>query len=161
MKLFSHVFQKKRLFLILLNVGMVALGFFFILRTFQENLIYFYTPSQIFKSEVYFSKNTKLRVGGLVKMGSISQSDIKNNNTISFSITDGNKDLFIVYQGMLPDLFKEGQGIVAEGYLTILKNGKMELKALQILTKHDERYMPEALSNTLKENGLWKEEGKK
>lgn len=152
---------KKRFFLILLNVGIVTLGFFFILKTFQENLIYFYTPSEIFKSDLEVSQKIKIRVGGLVKEGSINHSVFKDKALISFLITDGNKDLEILYEGVMPDLFREGQGVVAEGYLTLLNNGKMGVMAQEILTKHDETYMPASLAETLKENGVWKEGEKK
>ena len=161
MKFFTHTLHKKRFFLILLNVGMVTLGIFFIFTTFQENLIYFYTPSEVFKSELQTSKYVKLRIGGLVKKGSIQRSIFKNKMFVSFSITDGKGELPVVYQGILPDLFREEQGVVAEGYLTILKDGKMGFKAQQILTKHDETYMPDSLAKTLKKNGLWKDERKK
>ncbi|MFP4560932.1 MAG: cytochrome c maturation protein CcmE [Thiohalorhabdus sp.] len=135
--------RKKRLYLVLLVLigvgGATALG----LTAFQENLVYFYSPSEIAEGEA--PENRTFRVGGLVKEGSVERDD--DSLDVRFVITDTSQDVPIEYSGILPDLFREGQGIVANGKL----NGEGVFLAEEVLAKHDEEYMPpeaaEALEN--------------
>ncbi len=117
-----------------------------VLNAFQSNLVFFYSPSQIAASEVPSGRT--FRVGGLVEAGSLKREGI----AVSFVVTDTAKSVRVRYQGILPDLFKEGKGVVAQGQL---RDGVFE--ARQVLAKHDENYMPpeaaEALQRAAKVNG--------
>ena len=110
----------------------VVLTIFLILKTFEENVVYFISPTEI-KSLTELD-NTKLRVGGMVKKGSI----LTTQNKIDFIITDFKNEIKVTYSGSVPNLFSEGKGVVAEGYLKDLNF----FKASKILAKHDENYMP-------------------
>jgi cytochrome c-type biogenesis protein CcmE len=127
---------KNRLISFLVILASSALGLYFILSSLNDNIVFFYPPSEINKIK---SLNSKVRVGGIVKPGSIKTSIEKT----SFIITDHISDLHIEYAGPLPALFRENQGIVAEGKLT-----SQELfSASKLLTKHDENYHPPELKN--------------
>ena len=119
----------------------------------NENIIYFYTPNEL-KKKYGDVKNidNKIRIGGLV----LEDSVIIDKNTSIFEITDKKDVIKVFFKGQLPDLFREGQGIVAEG---ILKDNK--LIASQVLAKHDENYMPPEVADALIKNGVWKGEEKK
>jgi cytochrome c-type biogenesis protein CcmE len=119
----------------------------------KENIIYFYTPNEL-KKKYGNVKNidNKIRIGGLV----LEDSVIIDKNTSIFEITDKKDVIKVFFKGQLPDLFREGQGIVAEG---ILKDNK--LIASQVLAKHDENYMPPEVADALIKNGVWKGEEKK
>jgi len=138
--------RKKRLYivvLILLGVGgATALG----LTAFRTNLVYFYSPSEIAKGKA--PVNRTFRIGGLVKKGSVVRN--KKNLHVHFVITDTAHDVPIEYSGVLPDLFREGQGIVANGRLG--PNGVF--KAQQVLAKHDSNYMPPEAADALKKAGV-------
>ena len=108
------------------------MGVWLILRSLSDNIVFFYPPSEIHKIS---TQDRKVRVGGLVKSGSISQL---TGDTISFIITDDASELMITYRGILPALFREKQGIVAEGQLV----SKELFVASKLLTKHDENYRP-------------------
>ena len=110
----------------------VVLTVFLILKTFEENVVYFISPTEI-KSLTELD-NKKLRVGGMVKKGSI----LTTQNKIDFIITDFKNEIKVTYSGSVPNLFSEGKGVVAEGYLKDLNF----FKANKILAKHDENYMP-------------------
>lgn len=114
--------------------GIVILGAAtaFVLNAFQDNLVFFFTPTQISKGEA--PKNKAFRVGGMVKVGSIQKEGI---NT-SFIVTDTAQEIKVTYSGILPDLFQEGKGVVAQGKLT---NAEL-FTASEVLAKHDENYMP-------------------
>ena len=111
-------------------------------------IIYFFTPNEL---KIKYGDNEnikrKIRVGGLV----LENSVVKNNDIVNFTITDKKNEILVVFNGQLPDLFREGQGIVAEG---IFKENK--LIATQVLAKHDENYMPPEVADALKKNGAWK-----
>jgi cytochrome c-type biogenesis protein CcmE len=110
----------------------ISLGAYIILYNLNDNIIYFYPPSEIYKIK---NTNNKIRVGGIVKANSVQSSA---NQNIHFVLTDNIKDIKIFYQGMLPALFREGQGVVAEGKLL----SENEFIASSLLTKHDENYKP-------------------
>ena len=119
----------------------------------EENIIYFYTPNEL-KMKYGNVKNieNKIRIGGLV----LENSVVINKNESIFEITDKKDDIKVFFKGQLPDLFREGQGIVAEG---ILKDNK--LIANQVLAKHDENYMPPEVADALIKSGVWQGEKKK
>ena len=124
---------KLRFFLLLLSIILASFVVFFIMRSLEDNVVYFYSPSEVYKkSDISFEK--KIRIGGLVKENSVK----KNENSINFVITDLKKEIVVSYQGLLPNLFAEGKGVVAEGKL----KDKKYFIAENILAKHDENYMP-------------------
>ncbi len=112
-------------------LSLCSIGVYIILSNLNDNIVFFYPPSEISK----IKKNSKVRVGGIVKNGSITR---EINNKIRFIITDYSEELEIIYQGILPALFREGQGIVAEGTLQPTRS----FLAKKLLAKHDENYMP-------------------
>ena len=124
---------------VLLLVSVLALIFFF-LRSLEENLVYFLSPTEINNKENIFFNKT-IRIGGLVKKNSI----IKKNNSINFIITDLNNEIIVSYSGSVPNLFSEEKGVVAEGKL----KDKKYFIAEKILAKHDENYMPPEVSKAL------------
>ncbi|MFZ5934227.1 cytochrome c biogenesis protein CcmE [Pseudomonas putida] len=137
--------RKKRLFIILgLLVG-VAVAVGFALSALQQNINLFYTPTQIANGEAPL--DTRIRAGGMVEKGSVQRSS--DSLDVRFVVTDFNKSVPITYRGILPDLFREGQGIVALGKL----NGDGVVVADEVLAKHDEKYMPPEVTKALKESG--------
>jgi len=133
--------RKKRIFLILLMVAGIAIAAGFALKAFNENLMFFYTPSDIVAGEAPLDH--PIRAGGLVTTGSVKRQ--ADGLTVRFDITDNAETVTIQYTGILPDLFREGQGIVALGEL-----GKDQLfVASEVLAKHDENYMPPEVADAL------------
>jgi len=131
---------KSRFFFLLLSLISAAIVIFFVLRSLEENVVYFFSPTEIYnKTNISFNK--KIRVGGLVKMDSIS----KNETSINFVITDLKKEIVVSYNGLVPNLFSEGKGVVAEGKL----KDKKYFIADKILAKHDENYMPPEVNKAL------------
>ena len=125
--------------------GLVALGVAaaFVLAAFQENLVFFFTPSQVAANEV--PQGRAFRVGGMVTPGSVKrQSD---GVTVQFTVTDTAKDVTVVYRGLLPDLFREGKGVVTQGKL----GADGVFQASEVLAKHDENYMPPAAADAIKQ----------
>jgi len=115
-------------------VGVVILGLIvtLVLNAFKSNLVFFFTPTQVAQGES--PKGQAFRVGGMVKMGSLSQVDLSHE----FVVTDNEREVRVTYKGLLPDLFKEGKGVVAQGAM----NEEGVFVASQVLAKHDENYMP-------------------
>ena len=136
--------RHKRFTFVLFVLLMTALASFFVLKAFRSNLVFFYSPTQIFRGEV--PKNINFRIGGLVTHGSL-RHDPKSLG-ITFEITDTKETIKVIYQGILPDLFKEGKGVVAEGMLD--QNGIFH--ANNVLAKHDENYMPPEASSAINRN---------
>ena len=131
---------KLRAFFILLIFLSTALTIFLIIKALEENVVYFKSPTEIKNLSELDSK--KIRVGGMVK-----KSSIKTNDTeINFVITDFKNELLVSFKGSVPNLFEEGKGVVAEGFL----KDRSYLKAVKILAKHDENYMPPEVSQALK-----------
>jgi cytochrome c-type biogenesis protein CcmE len=116
-----------------------------VLNAFQSNLVFFYTPTQVFDNEA--PKDRNFRIGGLVEPGSVARAD--GSVEVSFKVTDNAKAIPVIYQGILPDLFKEGKGVVAQG--TLGADGVF--KASQVLAKHDENYMPPEAEEALRKAG--------
>ena len=114
--------------------GLATLGIaaYLVLNAFQSNLVFFFTPTQVASGEA--PKNRTFRIGGLVKTGSVK----RDNLTVNFVVTDSARDMNVSYTGILPDLFREGKGVVAQGKLA--EDGKFT--ASEVLAKHDENYMP-------------------
>ena len=134
--------RKKRIMLIGLMLAGVAIAAGFALQAFNENLMFFYTPSEVVAGEAPAGR--MIRVGGLVTEGSVQrQSD---GLTVQFDVTDNNKTITVQYIGILPDLFREGQGIVAHGQL---QQDRLFVAA-EVLAKHDENYMPPEVADALK-----------
>ncbi len=123
----------------LLAVSIVVI--FVVLKSLEENIVYFFSPTELYNKED-ISFNKKIRVGGLVKEGSV----INNQTSINFIVTDLNNDIIVSYSGSLPNLFSEGKGVVAEGKL----KDKKYFIADKILAKHDENYMPPEVNKILK-----------
>ena len=124
----------------MLSLISAAIVIFVVLRSLEENVVYFFSPTEIYnKTNISFNK--KIRVGGLVKMNSIS----KNETSINFVITDLKKEIVVSYNGLVPNLFSEGKGVVAEGKL----KDKKYFIADKILAKHDENYMPPEVNKAL------------
>ena len=131
---------KSRIFFLAVSLISVAIVIFIVLRSLEENIVYFFSPSEIYnKTDISFDK--KIRIGGLVKTNSIN----KNETSINFIITDLKKEILVSYRGLVPNLFSEGKGVVAEGKL----KDKKYFVADKILAKHDENYMPPEVSKAL------------
>lgn len=133
---------------IISGITLMCAAAFFILNNFRDNLVFFYTPTDVIQKHLEPGKF--VRVGGLVVEGSI----VKNNDLNSFSLTDTNNNLKLQFKGILPPLFREGQGIVAHGSL----NGDGIFIADNLLAKHDEKYMPPEVADALKKSGNWRPE---
>ena len=130
--------KKKRIYLLFSAFTFLCFIVGTILIVLQDNILFFYTPSEIFQKNL--KKNEKVRLGGLVEENSIVRNDIK----ISFTITDLKKEIEVNYEGILPDLFREGQGVIVKGYL---RNDIFQ--ATEVLAKHDENYMPPEIKKKL------------
>ena len=134
---------KSRIYVLILSLMTVAAIIFLIFRSLEENVVYFFSPTEIYnKSNI--SLNKTIRLGGLVKEGSIK----KDKTTTNFIITDLKNEINISFNGQVPNLFSEGKGVVVEGKL----KDKKYFIAENILAKHDENYMPPEVSEALKEN---------
>ena len=132
---------KLRFFFIILILVTLILSVFLVLKSLEENVIYFKSPTDVqILSEI---ENNKIRIGGMVKEGSISIIDKKLN----FIITDFKNEISVVYSGLVPNLFAEGKGVVAEGFL----KDKSFFSATKILAKHDENYMPPEVKAAIEE----------
>ena len=134
---------KSRILFLCISFFIIGLIFFIILKSLEENVVYFFSPTEIYnKSDI--SLNKKLRVGGLVKEGSIK----REKDGINFIITDLKNEIVVSYKGLVPNLFSQGKGVVAEGKL----NDKKYFIAAKILAKHDENYMPPEVSKALEKS---------
>ena len=132
---------KLRILFLFLVLSTVILSIYLILKSLEENVVYFLSPSEIFNSQKI--PKEKIRIGGMVKNNSIKV----NSNAINFIITDFKKEILVIYSGSVPNLFKEGKGVVAEGNL--LNRNMFEAK--KILAKHDENYMPPEVKEAIGE----------
>jgi cytochrome c-type biogenesis protein CcmE len=126
--------RHKRLSLLVAGLGALALAAWLVLGAFQKNLVFFFTPSQVVSGEAPLQRS--FRVGGMVETGSVARQ--ADGITVSFMVTDTAQRLRVHYRGALPDLFKEGKGVVAQGKLT----PEQVFVADEVLAKHDENYMP-------------------
>ena len=133
--------RQTRFALIAGGVVVLALAAAFVLNAFQNNLVFFFTPTQVLNGEA--PQNKIFRIGGMVKEGSLQ----RNGTDVSFVVTDTAQEIPVRYSGLLPDLFKEGKGVVAQGRLD--EQGQMT--ATEVLAKHDENYMPPEAQHALDE----------
>jgi cytochrome c-type biogenesis protein CcmE len=132
--------KRKRLWLLLGSLGVLGVATGLVLSALDDNLVFFYSPTQV--AEKHVAPDRHFRLGGLVEAGSVK----KNGQEVRFIVTDTHKTLPVVYRGLLPDLFREGQGVVAEG--TLGADGVFT--AREVLAKHDENYMPPEATEALK-----------
>lgn len=140
--------KSRRLVLIASAVGLLAIAAGLVLLAMRDNIVFFYGPSEI--AEKKPAPGARLRIGGLVKEGSVTRGE---GQKVDFVITDGKSEVAVSYTGQTPDLFREGQGVVAEGVL----NSPAAFRADSVLAKHDERYMPRDVADALKKQGVWNE----
>ena len=140
--------KQKRLSLILGALAGLAVAVALVLFALQDSIVFFYTPSDV--SEKNVAAGTRFRLGGLVAEGSVKRGQ---GTTVEFAVTDTLKTMPVRYVGVLPDLFREGQGVIAEGRLE--PSGLFS--ADSVLAKHDETYMPPEVAKALKERGVWRE----
>ena len=141
--------KQRRLTLIgcALAVLVVAVGL--VLNALRDSIVFFSTPSMV--AEKHIGPGRRFRLGGLVETGSLKRGD---NLAVTFSVADGSAALPVAYKGILPDLFREGQGVIAEGAL----DASGVFRADTVLAKHDETYMPKDVADALKKQGHWKDD---
>ena len=142
--------RQRRSVFIFTGMAVLGLAAFLVLSSLQDSIVFFYSPSDI--EAKHIEPGQRVRIGGLVKEGSVAKSDATQ---VSFDISDGAKTINVTYNGLLPDLFREGQGIIAEGRIEM----PGRLTADSVLAKHDENYMPREVAESLKKQGVWKGEG--
>jgi cytochrome c-type biogenesis protein CcmE len=140
--------KRRRLVLISSALGVLAVAVALILSALKDSIVFFNSPTDVVEKHV--APGNRIRLGGLVKDGSVVRgSDL----AVRFEVTDGANTIAVAYQGILPDLFREGQGVVTEGVL----DPSGTFKADSVLAKHDEKYMPKEVADALKKSGHWKE----
>jgi len=142
--------KQRRLVLIGGSLGVLALAAALVLTALRDSIVFFNSPTDVVEKQV--QPGTRIRLGGLVKPGTLERAD---NLQVRFDVTDGKSAIRVAYRGILPDLFREGQGVIAEG---ALEAGGQLFKADSVLAKHDEKYMPKEVADALKRQGHWKDE---
>ena len=138
---------RRRLFFVGLGLSSLVTASLLALNAFDETIVFFYSPTDL--TAKFIGSERVVRVGGLVKSGTLKKSH--NGLLIQFDVTDLQNSISTTYRGVLPDLFGENQGVVAEG---IMNNG--DFMASNVLAKHDENYMPAEVAKKLKDTGVWK-----
>jgi cytochrome c-type biogenesis protein CcmE len=141
--------KQRRFALIAAGLGILGLAVVLILNALKDSIVFFNSPSDLV--EKYVEPGRRVRLGGLVESGSVVRGE---NLAVRFRVTDGSHTVAVTFQGLLPDLFREGQGVVAEG--TVDAGGVF--KADTVLAKHDENYMPKEVADALKKQGHWKDD---
>ncbi|GGE37106.1 cytochrome c-type biogenesis protein CcmE [Agaricicola taiwanensis] len=144
--------KQRRLILIGAAGAVLSLALALVLTALRDSIVFFRTPTEVASGGI--DSGSRLRLGGLVGQGSIERGE---NLAIRFSVTDGGSTVPVSYVGLLPDLFREGQGVVIEG---VLESGGT-VRADTVLAKHDENYMPREVADALKAQGVWKGEGER
>ena len=144
--------KQRRLALIGTSLAVLAVAATLVLSALRESIVFFNSPTDV--AEKQLTPGTRMRIGGLVKPGSIERGD---NLLVRFAVTDGKTDIAVRYQGIVPDLFREGQGVIAEGKLETGGG----FTADTVLAKHDERYMPREVVDALKKSGHWQDSEQK
>jgi cytochrome c-type biogenesis protein CcmE len=139
--------KRRRLYFVMLGLLGLGAGMALVLTALQDDIVFFFSPTEI--AERKPGPDTRIRLGGLVEAGSV----LHQGETILFSVTDTIESLKVSYTGLLPDLFREGQGVVAEGHM----NTEGIFIASNVLAKYDENYMPREVADALKASGQWKE----
>jgi cytochrome c-type biogenesis protein CcmE len=138
--------RQRRLTLIGLALGILGVAAALVLSALRDTIVFFHSPTEI--AEKGIQPGTRIRIGGLVKEGSVRRNGLE----VRFDVTDGARSLPVVFSGVLPDLFREGQGVVAEGAL----ESSQLFRADTVLAKHDENYLPREVVDALKKQGTWK-----
>ena len=138
--------KQRRFTLIATGVAVLAVAIGLVLNALNDSIVFFNSPTDVVEKNV--APGARIRLGGLVAPGSLVKSE---NMNVRFEVTDGNKGIAVAYQGILPDLFREGQGVVAEGAL----DRAGVFKADTVLAKHDENYLPREVADALKKQGHW------
>ena len=141
--------KQRRLIMIGSCLGVIALAAGLVLSALKDSIVFFNSPTDIVEKKV--APGSRVRLGGLVKPGTLVRGD---NLNVRFEVTDGNTSLKVTYTGILPDLFREGQGVVASGRL----GPDGTFRASEILAKHDENYMPREVADALRRSGHWQGE---
>ncbi len=141
--------KQRRLTIIGGSLAVLALALALVLNGLRDSIVFFSTPSMV--AEHHIAEGRRFRLGGLVQPGSLKHGD---NLAVTFEVADGDSKLPVSYNGILPDLFREGQGIVAEGAL----DASGVFRADTVLAKHDETYMPKEVADALKKQGHWKDD---
>jgi cytochrome c-type biogenesis protein CcmE len=144
--------KQRRLVLIGGSLGVLALAAVLVLSALKDSIVFFNSPSDVVEKNI--QPGSRIRLGGLVKPGTLERGE---KLAVRFEVTDGNRAIAVRYQGILPDLFREGQGVIAEGAL----DASGAFKADSVLAKHDEKYMPKEVADALKKQGHWKEDYEK
>ena len=144
--------RQRRLALIGSSAAVLAVAVGLVLTALKDSIVFFNSPTDLVEKHV--APGTRLRIGGLVKEGSVSRGE---GLAVRFEVTDGKRTVPVAYQGLLPDLFREGQGVVAEGAL----DSAGTFRADSVLAKHDETYMPKDVADALKKQGHWKDDYEK
>jgi cytochrome c-type biogenesis protein CcmE len=140
--------KQQRALLLIGGIALLGIAAGLVLYALNDSIVFFYTPSEALARHV--AEGQRFRLGGLVEMGSVKHD---SNDAVTFTVTDRDRAMAVSYQGQLPDLFREGQGVVAEGRLG--PGGVFQ--ADSVLAKHDETYMPKEVADALKAKGVWKE----
>ena len=140
--------KRRRLYFVLGGMAILSVAAALVLNAFEENLVFFYSPSQFTATDI--PPDRRFRLGGLVEEGSVAREP--DGLTVRFRITDLAESVPVTYRGMLPDLFREGQGVIAEGRM----GSDGVFAASQVLAKHDERYMPPEVAEALRASGMWR-----
>ena len=143
--------RQRRLVLIGAALGVLALAVALVLGALKDSIVFFNSPTDVVEKQV--KPGMRIRIGGLVKEGSIERGD---GLAVRFEVTDGRSTVPVAFRGLLPDLFREGQGVVAEGAL----DGSGTFRADSVLAKHDETYMPKEIADALRKQGHWKSDGR-
>ncbi len=143
--------KQRRLTLIAAALAVLGVALGLVLFAMRDNIVFFYSPTDLEAKAV--TPGTRLRLGGLVAEGSVEKGEGQN---VTFAVTDTNRSITVRYTGLLPDLFREGQGVVTEG---VLESAGL-FRADSVLAKHDENYMPREVADSLKAQGLWQHGGK-
>ncbi|MBN8920084.1 MAG: cytochrome c maturation protein CcmE [Rhizobiales bacterium] len=141
--------KQRRLVMIAAALGVLGLAAVLVLGALKDSIVFFNSPSDVQAKQI--APGTRIRIGGLVQPGSVVRTE---GVQVRFAVTDGNATLPVTYKGILPDLFREGQGVVAEG--TLEAGGGFA--ADTVLAKHDETYMPKEVADALKKQGHWKDD---
>ena len=141
--------KQRRLALIGSGLTVLAVAAVLVLSALKDSIVFFNSPTDVAEKQV--PPGARIRLGGLVKPGSVERGD---NLSVRFEVTDGNSAVPVAYTGILPDLFREGQGVVTEGAL----DGSGLFRADSVLAKHDETYMPKEVADALKKQGHWKDD---
>lgn len=145
--------KRRRLYAVLAGLTMLGVAAALVLFALEDSLVFFYSPSDLQTKQV--EPGQRIRLGGLVAEGSVKT--LPDGVTTSFVVTDMQQSVTIRFRGVLPDLFREGQGVVAEGKL----DAEGQFDATEVLAKHDEQYMPPEVADALKRSGQWKDPAKK